>query len=118
MPPPRLSALLIALLPFAAVSAETANPPPALSSAHPPEKVAECIQQGLQKLHIPPDFIERRDASAGSSLTLRNPVNDASGTSVDILRQADGSQLQVQLNGLPLSPAWKKLIQRCAGKPL
>ncbi|POA96945.1 hypothetical protein C2134_19420 [Chromobacterium sinusclupearum] len=110
-----LSLLLIsALQPLRAAPAN-----PDLASRRTPAQVADCLQQGLRKLHIPPDFIERVDASDGShSLRMRNPQSDASGTAVEILPNGDGSKLNVELNGLPLSPAWKRLLRQCGATPL
>ncbi|KUM03921.1 hypothetical protein KIF53_01985 [Chromobacterium subtsugae] len=122
MPKFRLLLSLALSLPLLACTTPLRAAPaggPALDSSRPPAQLTDCLQQGLQKLHIPDDFIERRDERDGShSLAMRNPASDASGTRVEILPQADGSRLQVELNGLPLSPAWKKLIHSCSGKRL
>ncbi|QEL57472.1 hypothetical protein [Chromobacterium paludis] len=113
--PLSLSGLLI----LAALLPRLAAADPGFTAKHAPDAVADCLQQGLAKLHIPADFIERHDASDGSrSLRMRNPVSDASGTAVDILPQGEGSKLQLELNGLPLSPAWKRLLRQCGAKPL
>ncbi|AUH52800.1 hypothetical protein CXB49_19410 [Chromobacterium sp. ATCC 53434] len=91
-----------------------AAPSVSLSSPRPPQQVADCLQQGLQKMHIPDDFVDRHDESDGSrSLTLRNPVSDVSGTRVDIQPQGEGSRVEIRPNGMPLSPAWNKQIRLC-----
>ncbi|AVG15615.1 Uncharacterized protein ChrSV_5072 [Chromobacterium vaccinii] len=109
--------LVVSLSLLACATPLRAAPSLSLNSQRPPQQVADCLQQGLQKLHIPDDFVERRDERDGSrSLALRNPVSDASGTRVDILPQGEGSLLEVRLNGMPLSPAWKKQIHGCARK--
>ncbi|AXE30183.1 hypothetical protein DK842_09855 [Chromobacterium phragmitis] len=109
--------LVISLSLLACATPLRAAPSLSLSSQRPPQQVADCLQQGLQKLHIPDDFVERRDEGDGSrSLTLRNPVSDVSGTRVDVQPKGEGSRLEVRLNGMPLSPAWKKQIHLCAGK--
>ncbi|POZ63205.1 hypothetical protein [Chromobacterium alticapitis] len=113
----------LALLCLLALTAQqplfAAGSAPGFASSRTPAEIADCLQKGLGKLHIPADFIERQDASDGShSLRMRNPVSDASGTAVDILPQGAGSKLQVELNGLPLSPAWKRLLRQCGARPL
>ncbi|SUX40831.1 hypothetical protein [Chromobacterium violaceum] len=109
--------LAISLSLLACATPLRAAPALSLNSPRPPQQVADCLQQGLQKLHIPDDFVERREESDGSrSLALRNPVSDASGTRVDILPRGEGSRLEVRLNGMPLSPAWKKQIHGCTRK--
>lgn len=83
--------LAISLSLLACATPLRAAPALSLNSPRPPQQVADCLQQGLQKLHIPDDFVERREESDGSrSLALRNPVSDASGTRVDILPRGEG----------------------------
>jgi hypothetical protein len=86
-----------------------------LSSDKPPTQIADCLQQGIRRLKIPDDYVKRETApDKGESIRLLNPVSAKTSLQVDIHPQGEGSQLQVDQNGIPLTPPWLRLIKRCA----
>lgn len=98
----------------AAFSAQAADLPFTLQGAREPDSVVDCLNQGLRRLNLPPSFIAplRRDDSS-ASLGLINPVTGNEGLNFVIVRNERGSQLTVTPNGMPLTPGWRQMIQRC-----
>jgi hypothetical protein len=86
-----------------------------LSSDKKPADVADCLKQGISQLKIPDDYV-RRDSKADGTETIRllNPVSGNTSLQVDVQPDGEHSRLQVDQNGIPLTPPWLRLIKRCA----
>jgi hypothetical protein len=54
----------------------------------------------------------RRNGAA--AIRLLNPVSNNTSLQVSITPQGSGSQVQVDQNGIPLTPPWQRMIKRCA----
>jgi hypothetical protein len=86
-----------------------------LPSDKSPALVADCLQQGIRRLKIPDDYVKRDTAADKTeSIRLLNPVSNKTSLQVAIRPQGEGSQLQADQNGIPLTPPWQRLIKRCA----
>ena len=118
MPPQTLSRILPVLACLGICSASLtaqAESTLQLQSAKAPAEVAECLQQGMRRLKIPDDYVKRDTASDGAAaIRLLNPVSNNTSLQVSITPQASGSQVQVDQNGIPLTPPWQRMIKRCA----
>ncbi len=86
-----------------------------LTSDKKPAEVADCLKQGIRQLKIPDDYV-RRDSKADGTETIRllNPVSGNTSLQVDVQPDGEHSRLQVDQNGIPLTPPWLRLIKRCA----
>jgi hypothetical protein len=106
--------LLPFLLLLVAVSARAGEPPLTLHGARERDSVAACIDDGLRKLKLPASFIAplRRDDSS-ASLGLINPLTGGTGLTISIASKDPGSEVTITSNGTPLSPGWRRMIQRC-----
>ncbi|NWK77524.1 hypothetical protein [Aquitalea sp. LB_tupeE] len=117
MPPQTLSrilAVLACLGVFSASITAQAQSTLQLQSAKAPADIAECLQQGMRRLKIPDDYVKRDTASEGAAaIRLLNPVSSNTSLQVSITPQASGSQVQVDQNGIPLTPPWERMIKRC-----
>ncbi len=117
--PPQPSSLFMRGLLFVALLcaslAARADSTLQLPSDKSPALVADCLQQGIRRLKIPDDYVKRDTATdKAESIRLLNPVSNKTSLQVDIRPQGEGSQLQVDQNGIPLTPPWLRLIRRCA----
>ncbi|WP_028536743.1 hypothetical protein [Paludibacterium yongneupense] len=97
-----------------AFSASASEPPYTLQGPRSPAAVADCLDAGLHRLKLPASFISplRRDDSS-ASLGLINPLTGSVGLGIAIVAHEPGSQVTVTSNGMPLSPSWRQMIQRC-----
>jgi sugar (pentulose or hexulose) kinase len=87
----------------------------AITVGQSPAEIAECLQQGIRRLKIPDDYLKRDTASNGAAaIRLLNPVSNNTSLQVSITPQGSGSQVQVDQNGIPLTPPWQRMIKRCA----
>lgn len=109
-----LRGLLLAML-LSASHAAHADSTLQLSSSKSPSAIADCLQQGIRRLKIPDDYVQRETAADQTeSIRLLNPVSNKTSLEVDIQPQGEHSQLQADQNGIPLTPPWLRLIKRCA----
>ena len=118
MPPQLLSRILPMLAcigMFSTSLAAHAQSTLQLQSAKAPAEIADCLQQGIRRLKIPDDYVNRETASDGAAaVRLLNPVTRNTSLQVTITPQASGSQVEVDQNGIPLTPPWQRMIKRCA----
>ena len=108
------SLLLLAILLASPVMAR-ADSSLQLTSDKKPAEVADCLKQGIRQLKIPDDYV-RRDSKADGMETIKllNPVSGNTSLEVDVQPDGEHSRLQVDQNGIPLTPPWLRLIKRCA----
>jgi hypothetical protein len=86
-----------------------------LSSDKNPAAVADCLKQGIHQLKIPDDYVQRESKADGmETIKLLNPVSGNTSLQVDVQPDGEHSRLQVDQNGIPLTPPWLRLIKRCA----
>lgn len=86
-----------------------------LPSDNKPAVVADCLKQGIHQLKIPDDYVQRESKADGmETIRLLNPVSGNTSLQVDVQPDGEHSRLQVDQNGIPLTPPWLRLIKRCA----
>lgn len=105
--------LLTILLPSPALA--RADSSLQLTSDKSPAAVADCLKQGIHQLKIPDDYVQRESKADGmETIKLLNPVSGNTSLEVDVQPDGEHSRLQVDQNGIPLTPPWLRLIKRCA----